>query len=107
MSLSWVQIFILTIIPLGQLYARIFYLKGSLDSKWALFPLFMIPPLQFIPIMMMKLKLIKKGKGGQPYDYFMLIPIILKFVLTSKNFEKLNPINPAEPVINIFILLIN
>lgn len=81
MSLSWVQIFILTIIPLGQLYARIFYLKGSLDSKWALFPLFMIPPLQFIPIMMMKFKLIKKGKGGQPYDYFMLIPIILKFAV--------------------------
>ena len=41
----------------------------------------MIPPLQFILIMMMKLKLIKKGKGGQPYDYFMLIPIILKFAV--------------------------
>jgi|TARA_B100000524_G_scaffold348294_1_gene252347 hypothetical protein len=81
MTLSWLQVFILTIIPLGQLYARIFYFKGSLHSEWALFPLFMIPPLQFIPVMMMKLKLIKKGKGGKPYDNFMLIPIILKFVI--------------------------
>ena len=87
MSLSWLKVFFFSIIPLGQLYVRIFYLKGSLDSKWALLPFFMIPPLQFIPLIMMKMGLVKKGKGGKPYDNYMLIPIMLKmmmvFILTG------------------------
>ena len=81
MSFSWLKTIILSIIPLGQLYARIFLLNGSLDSKWAFLPFFMFPPLQFIPLIMMKLGIIKKGKGGKPYDWYMLIPMILKFLL--------------------------
>lgn len=70
-----------SLIPLGQLYARIFYYDGSLDHSWLMFPLFMIPPFQFLPITMMNLGMIKKGKGGKPYDWFMIIPILVKLGL--------------------------
>ena len=81
MSLSTKEVVILGLLPMGQLYARVMKLNGSLDKKWALLPFFMMPPLQFIPLLMMKWGMIKKGKGGKPYDWFMLIPLILKITL--------------------------
>lgn len=77
-SLTWEKVFLLAIIPLGQLYARINYLKGSIDKSWTLFPLFMVPPFSFIPLIMMKMNFIKKGEGGEPFDYLILLPIIFK-----------------------------
>ena len=89
MTLNTKDTVILGLVPMGQLWARIFKLNGSLDHKWALMPFFMIPPLQFIPIFMMKFGMFKKGKGGKPYDWFMLIPIIARVLITifAENFD--------------------
>ncbi len=59
----------------GQLIARIIYLNGSLDKPWLFF--FSIPPLSLIPALLMMFGLIKKGKGGKPYDAYILLPIIV------------------------------
>ena len=53
-KLSWLQVLILGIVPLGQLWARIFYFNGSLDKWWLMFPIFLLPPFSFLPLIMMK-----------------------------------------------------
>ena len=77
-TLTWEKVFLFAIVPLGQLFVRINYLNGSVDKSWTLFPLFLIPPFSFIPLIMMKLGWIKNGSGGKPYDSLIFIPIILK-----------------------------
>lgn len=72
---------LLSVLPFGSLFARIFLLDGSLDKIWLLFPMFLFPPFSIISAVLMKFGYIKKGKGGTPYDMFMLIPIISKFLL--------------------------
>ena len=59
----------------GQLIGRIIYLNGSLDKPWLF--LFSIPPLSLLPAIMMMFGLIKKGKGGKPYDNYIFLPIIV------------------------------
>ena len=82
MALDTKDVIILGLLPLGQLWARIFKYNGSLDHKWSMLPFFMVPPLQFIPIFMMKFGMFKKGKGGKPYDWGMIIPIIAKIFIS-------------------------
>jgi hypothetical protein len=65
----------------GQLMLRADKLGGSLDKPWLLFPLFFIPPFSFIPVIMAYFGLIKNTNAGKPYDYFMWIPIIFRFIL--------------------------
>lgn len=59
----------------GQFMSRILYLDGSLDKPWLL--LFGIPPLTLVPAFFMMFGLITKGKGGKPWDIYILIPIIV------------------------------
>lgn len=59
----------------GQLIGRIIYLNGSLDMPWLFF--LSIPPLSLIPALLMMFGVIKKGKGGKPYDLYIFIPIIV------------------------------
>ena len=73
-KLSWKQVLILGLVPLGQLYARVNIFNGSLDKWWLMFPLLLFPPLSFIPLIMMKFGLVKNGNGSKPVDNFMLIP---------------------------------
>lgn len=80
-KLSWNQVLILGLVPLGQLYARVNIFNGSLDKWWLMFPLLLFPPLSFIPLIMMKFGLIKDGTGSKPIDNFMLIPIIAKLII--------------------------
>ncbi len=80
-QLSWMQVVILGLIPLGQLWARVFEFKGSLDKWWLMFPLLQFPPLSFIPLIMMKFGWVKDGKGTDPADKIMLLPIIAKFII--------------------------
>lgn len=80
-KLTWTQVLILGLIPLGQLWARIFYFNGSLDKWWLMFPMLLIPPFSFIPLLMMKAGFVKEGKGANPLDYWMIIPIVAKFVI--------------------------
>lgn len=80
-KLSWLQVLIMGLIPLGQLWARIFYFNGSLDKWWLMFPLLLFPPFSFIPLIMMKFGYIANGKGSDPVDKIMLLPIIAKFII--------------------------
>jgi hypothetical protein len=93
-KLSWNQVLILGLVPLGQLYARVNIFNGSLDKWWLMFPLLLFPPLSFIPLIMMifpplriiplimmKFGLVKNGTGSKPVDNFMLIPIIAKLII--------------------------
>jgi hypothetical protein len=80
MELSILQIILYILIPFAPLYARVVDLNGSLDHAWTMFPLFNIAPFSIIPILMMAFGIIKKGNGSKPYDYFMLIPIIFRFI---------------------------
>ena len=67
------------IIPFfGQIIARFMLLNGSLDKPWLL--LFGIPPLTLIPALFMMFGLVAKGKGGKPWDYYVLIPIIINII---------------------------
>ena len=75
-KLSWVDVFIYSLLPLGQLFARIKYLKGSLDKWYLLF--LQIPPISFIPMIMMKWGMIKAGKVQHPIDYAIILPVIAK-----------------------------
>jgi hypothetical protein len=72
----------------GQLLARILFLDGSLDKIWLLF--FGIPPLTIIPALLIMFGMIKKGKGGKPWDIYILIPIIINIIsgfIIDKFFE--------------------
>ena len=79
--LSWSEVLVMGLIPLGQLWARIFNFKGSLDKWWLMFPLLLFPPFSFIPLIMMKFGMISDGKGSNPVDKIMLLPIIAKFII--------------------------
>jgi hypothetical protein len=79
--ITWLQVLILGLIPLGQLWARIFYFKGSLDKWWLMFPMLLIPPFSFIPMLLMKFGFVQDGKGSDPIDKIMLLPIIAKFII--------------------------
>jgi hypothetical protein len=88
---------LMTMLPFGQLWARIFWLDGSLDKLWLLFPVpFFAPPFSIIPALAMYFGFIKKGQGGPTYDKFMLIPIIFKFILASLVPMFLTYINKTE-----------
>jgi len=80
-QLSWMQVLVLGLIPLGQLWARIFNFNGSLDKWWLMFPLLQFPPFSFIPLLMMKFGWVKDGKGSNPIDKIMILPIIAKFII--------------------------
>jgi hypothetical protein len=88
---------LMTMLPFGQLWARIFWLDGSLDKLWLLLPIpFFAPPFSIIPALAMYFGFIKKGQGGPTYDKFMLIPIIFKFILASLVPMFLTYINKTE-----------
>jgi hypothetical protein len=80
-KLSWTEILVAGLVPLGQLWARIFKFNGSLDKPWLFFPVFLIPPLSFISLILMKYGFIKDGNGSKPVGYEVLIPIIAKFII--------------------------
>jgi hypothetical protein len=80
MQLSILKIVLYILIPFAPLYARVVDLNGSLDHPWSMFPLFNILPFSIVPVLMMAFGIIKKGKGSKPYDNFMWIPIIFRFI---------------------------
>lgn len=87
----------------GQLIARIMYLNGSLDKSWLLF--FAIPPLTIIPALMMMFGLIKKGKGGKPYDFYILFPIVV--TILSDIFLKKYIIPYKYPFVKLILIFIS
>jgi hypothetical protein len=77
-NFGWGATFGLALIPLiGQLIMRVFYLYGSLD--WWVFlviPLFWMPPLSFVPVLMGKYNVIKK-KTGNLYAFIVIILVAM------------------------------
>ena len=90
-EITFSNLFLYTIIPFGQLWARIFHYNGSLDMWWFLIPIFMMPPLQFVPMLFMYMGWMKKGgsdkksgdikSGGKIYDDYVWIPIFTKIIV--------------------------
>lgn len=81
-NISWIQVLIFSFVPMGQLWARVFLLNGSLDKKWLFLPFLVFPPFSLMPMIMMKLGLVAKGKGLKPYDNFMFLPILLHLLMS-------------------------
>ena len=79
--MSFLTVLFYSLIPYGQLWTRIVNYSGSVDQPWYFFPLFLFPPLQFIPVILLNLGYIKEGKGGKVYDNFVWIPIATKFIM--------------------------
>jgi hypothetical protein len=104
MELSILKIVLYILIPFGPLYARVVDLNGSLDHAWTMFPLFNMIPFSFVPVLMMAFGIIKKGKGSKPYDSFMWIPIIFRFI--SSLLVGMIVQNPATKTIIILLLSI-
>jgi hypothetical protein len=88
----------------GQMFARISYLNGSLDKPWLL--LFGIPPLTLLPAFFMMFDLIKKGKGGKPWDKYIFIPIIVNIISTFV-IDKYYANNMQGQIIKYIILLLS
>jgi hypothetical protein len=80
-KLTLYQLFIYTLMPGGQLYARVIHFKGTLDMPWFLLPFFLMGPLQFIPLFLMYLGYFNEGSGGEVIDNFVWIPIYVKIII--------------------------
>lgn len=65
--------------PIGHLVLRVLYLNGSLDKPWLFLP-GSIPPFSIGANILMKWGFVQNGPGAPVYDYWMLIPIIAKFI---------------------------
>ena len=97
MTITWTDVFINGILPFGDVITRIQKLNGSLDKLWTLIPIFQLPVFGFIPLMLMKQGIIRKGKlKSKPYDYYILFTLFIKLMVTmvASKFE--------EPYDNIF-----
>jgi hypothetical protein len=79
-KISWLQVLLFSFIPLGQLIVRIFYLNGSLDKLWLMFPILLMPPFSLIPLLLIKFGFVQDGKGSDPIDKIMLLPLIARIV---------------------------
>ena len=101
MELSILKIILYILIPFAPLYARVVDLNGSLDHAWTMFPLFNMLPFSIIPILMMAFGIIKKGNGSKPYDNFMWIPILFRFVASL-----LISMMVKNPTIKTFIIIL-
>ena len=81
MGVSLLDMFIYMVIPFGDLISRVTKMNGSIDHLWTLIPIFQLPILGVVPLLLMHLKVIKKGKlTFSPYDNFVFLAIILKFL---------------------------
>ena len=78
MELSWYKLFIFTLIPFSDFFLRVFYLKGSIDHIWTLFPVFQLPLFSIVPLIMMKYKMINKGRLiSSPFDIFVFLFLVI------------------------------
>ena len=77
-NFGWVAAIGMALIPLiGQLIMRVFYLYGSLDYwPFLVIPLFWMPPLSLVPILLGKYNVIKK-KTGNLYAFIGIVLVAM------------------------------
>lgn len=95
MELSWYKLFIFTLIPFSDFFLRVFYLRGSIDQIWTLFPIFQIPLFNIVPLLMIKYKMIKKGRlAASPFDIFVFLFFVVSyFIKIGANCGSISPGN--------------
>ena len=93
MQLTWQKLLIFMLIPFSDFIIRVFYMKGTVDYIWTLFPLFQIPPFTFIPLLLMKYGKITDGKlTTSPFDIFALLFYLFRmFIRLSITCESHSP----------------
>ncbi len=68
---------------LGQVIMRVTELGGSLAMPWLLYiPIFWFFPLTLVPLLLAMTGLIPKEENGNVYDNYIIIPIIVKLILS-------------------------
>jgi hypothetical protein len=81
-DMNFLEMLMYGLIPgFGQLLMRVDKFGGSLDKPYLLFPLLLFPPFSFIPVLVAKFGFLKKEKGENILDIYVLIPIIFRFIL--------------------------
>jgi hypothetical protein len=106
-ELSIIDYIIYTLLPFGQLFARIINFNGSL-SLWGLllFPPFYFPIVGILPLLIMQIFGMKDGNVKTSIvDKYLFLPIIIKFY-SSYIQKTLNLNNSIEYNITTFILQI-
>jgi hypothetical protein len=80
-DLSFLDYIIYTLMPFGQIFARIINYNGSLDLWWLLLiPFFHLPLIGLFPLLIMKMLNMKDGIVSTPViDKFAFLPILFKF----------------------------
>lgn len=82
MAIGILGFIFMALVPLGQIFARVVWMNGSLSLPWLLLPPFWIFPLSVIPALAAWLGFMRDGSGGQPpYDWWMLLPVVCKICL--------------------------
>ncbi len=83
-SMAWWEYIVYSGLPLlGQVLMRVIRLGGSLSRPWLFLPFFWIPPLTVIPVLIATFSnYIKPTNSGKIYDHFIIIPIIIKLLLS-------------------------
>jgi hypothetical protein len=90
MQLTWQKLLIFMLVPFSDFIIRVFYMKGTIDHIWTLFPLFQIPPFTLIPLLLIKFGQIKNGKLiTSPFDVFVglfyFIRMLLRMSITCQS----------------------
>lgn len=80
----------ISILPFGQVFARIFFLDGSLDKWWLLIPIFLIPPFSLVAFFLILFGFVDKGKGGKPYDLYIALPMVFAVLFKIFSFIKVD-----------------
>jgi hypothetical protein len=104
LDLSFLKIILYSFLPLGQIFLRINELGGSLSQWFWLLPPFLIPPFSFLSILAAKFGWIKpiNNTTSSPLDWFILIPIVIKIILS----QLITIINFGDYLLNITILIL-
>lgn len=101
-KMAWWEYIVYSILPLlGQVLMRVIRFGGSLSQPWLFIPIFWIPPFTLTPVLLAVFtNLIKSKSSGKLYDHFIIIPIIVKLILSFV------PLNSGDLVGMYIIILI-
>lgn len=109
MGMNVWKIFLYSLLPMGQLFMRIFEFNGSLDKWYLLFPLLLIPPFSFIPVTLGYFGYIKKLNKGPLVDIYVLLPIIARFIfiLLISQIENISMLFLQVGILIVFLFIAN